>query len=163
MDIILKKQFLLYKSLRFKCSIGKTGITLFKKEGDLATPKGIFKLGLVYYRKDRNKTIKSKLKKKIITRNMGWCDDARSKEYNTEINFPFKYSGEKLYRKDNIYDIFVNIKYNQNPAIKKKGSAIFLHIAKKNNKPTEGCIAVSKKDLLQILSLINKNTKMVVK
>ena len=59
MDIILKKQFLLYKSLRFKCSIGKTGITLFKKEGDLATPKGIFKLGLVYYRKDRNKTIKS--------------------------------------------------------------------------------------------------------
>tara|TARA_B100001250_G_scaffold378533_1_gene368422 strand:+ start:234 stop:725 length:492 start_codon:yes stop_codon:yes gene_type:complete len=163
MDIILKKQFLLYKSLKFKCSIGKSGKKLFKKEGDLATPKGVFKFGLVYYRKDRNKAIKSKFKKKIIKRNMGWCDDVRSKKYNQEIKFPFKYSAEKLYRKDNIYDIFINIKYNQNPVVKKKGSAIFLHLAKKSYKPTKGCIGVSKKNLLQILSLINKNTKIIIK
>ena len=94
---------------------------------------------------------------------MGWCDDIRSKKYNKEIKFPFKYSAEKLYRKDNIYDIFINIKYNHNPILKKKGSAIFLHLAKKNYNPTKGCIGVSKKNLLLILSLINKNTKIIIK
>ena len=63
---------------------------------------------------------------------MGWCNDIKSKKYNKEINFPFKYKAEKLYRKDKIYDIFINIKYNTRPTLKGRGSAIFLHLAKKN-------------------------------
>ena len=94
---------------------------------------------------------------------MGWCDDIRSKRYNKEINFPFKYGAEKLYRKDNIYDIFINIKYNQFPTVKGNGSAIFLHLASKNYKPTKGCIAISKKDFLKILPFINKRTKISIK
>ena len=82
MNIIIKNHFLLYKGYKLKCSIGKSGIKKFKKEGDLATPKGIFKLGLLYYRKDRNEYLKCKLKKKIIRKNMGWCNDSRSKKYN---------------------------------------------------------------------------------
>ena len=82
MNIIIKKHFLLYKGYKLKCSIGKSGITYFKKEGDLATPKGIFKLGLLYYRKDRNKFLVSKIKKRVIKKNMGWCNDSRSKKYN---------------------------------------------------------------------------------
>ena len=162
MHIIIKKKLLLYKGYKLKCSIGKSGITNSKKEGDLATPKGIFKLGLLYYRKDRNKSLKSKLKKRTIKKNMGWCDDIKSKKYNQEIHFPFKYGAEKLYRKDKIYDIFVNIKYNHSPILKGKGRAIFLHLTNKKYKATKGCIAIVKKDFLKILPLISNNTKILV-
>ena len=93
---------------------------------------------------------------------MGWCSDSKSKKYNREINFPFKYKAEKLYRKDGIYDILINIKYNYLATTKKKGSAIFLHIASKKYKYTKGCVAVKKKDLLKILPLINKKTKILI-
>jgi len=162
MNIIIKKHLLLYKGYKLKCSIGKSGITSSKKEGDLSSPKGIFKLGMLYYRKDRIKSLKSKIKKRIIKKNMGWCFDSRCKKYNKEIYFPFKYRAEKLYRKDHIYDIFINIKYNCHPVVKEKGSAIFLHLAKINYKPTSGCIAITKKDFLKILPLINKKTKISI-
>ena len=162
MNIIIKKRLLIYKGYKLKCSIGKSGTTNFKKEGDLATPKGVFKLGLLYFRKDRNKPLKCKLRKKIIKKNMGWCDDIRSKKYNQEIHFPFKYGAEKLYRKNKIYDIFVNIKYNQSPTTKGKGSAIFLHLTDKKYKATKGCVAILKKDFLKILPLINRKTKISI-
>jgi L,D-peptidoglycan transpeptidase YkuD (ErfK/YbiS/YcfS/YnhG family) len=163
MNIIIKKHFLLYKGYKLKCSIGKSGLTNFKKEGDLATPKGLFKLGLLYYRKDRIKSLKCKIKKKVIKKSMGWCNDSRSKKYNREIYFPFKYSAEKLYRRDRIYDIFINIKYNHSPIIKEKGSAIFLHLSNKKYKPTSGCVAILKKDFLKILPLIDRKTKILIK
>ncbi len=163
MNIIIKNRFLLYKLYKLKCSIGKSGTTNFKKEGDLATPKGTFDLGFLYYRKDRNKRIKSKIKKVIIEKNMGWCDDVKHKKYNKKINFPFKGSAEKLYRKDRIYDIFINIKYNSSPTKKGKGSAIFLHLTNKKFKPTRGCIAILKKDFLKILPFITKKTKISIR
>ena len=159
MHIIIKKHLLLYKGYKLKCSIGKSGITNSKKEGDLATPKGIFKLGLLYYRKDRNKSLVSRIKKRVIKKNMGWCNDSRSKKYNQEIYFPSKYRAEKLYRKDKMYDIFIHIKYNHSPVVKEKGSAIFLHLTNYKYKPTQGCVAILKKDFLKILPLIDKNTK----
>ena len=162
MNIIIKKNFLLYKGYKLKCSIGKSGLTFSKKEGDLATPKGLFKLGSLYYRKDRIKSFKSKIKKRIIKKNMGWCDDSRSKKYNQEIRFPFKYRAERLYRKSRIYDLFIHIKYNSRPVVKEKGSAIFLHSTNNKYKPTKGCIAISKKDFIKILPLINSKTKILV-
>ena len=162
MNIKIKKHLLLYKGYKLKCAIGKSGIVSSKKEGDLGTPKGTFKLGLLYYRKDRNKPLKCGIKKKIIKKNFGWCNDIRSKKYNQEINFPFKYRAEKLYKKNKIYDLFINIKYNSHPVIKGKGSAIFLHITDKKYKPTIGCVAISKNDFLKILPLINKNTKILI-
>ena len=163
MNIIIKKHLLLYKGYKLKCSIGKFGTTSSKKEGDLASPKGIFKLGLLYYRKDRIKSLKCKIKKRVIKKGMGWCNDSKSKKYNQEISFPFKYGAEKLYRKDKIYDIFINIKYNQLPIVKGKGSAIFLHLSNKKYKPTSGCVAIQKKDFLKILPLINNKTKILIK
>ena len=163
MNIIVKKHFLLYKGYKSKCSVGKSGVTHLKKEGDLATPKGLFKLGLLYYRKDRIKSLKCRIKKKVIKKGMGWCNDSRSKKYNQEIYFPFKYRAEKLYRRDKIYDILINIKYNHSPIIKKKGSAIFLHLSNKYYRPTSGCVAISKNDFLKILPLINKKTKILIK
>ena len=162
MNIKIKKHLLLYKDYKLKCAIGKSGIISSKKEGDLATPKGTFELGTFYYRKDNNKPLKCKIKKKIIKKKMGWCDDSRSKKYNKEISFPFKYGAEKLYRKDKIYDLFINIKYNFSPVIKEKGSAIFLHITDGKYKPTKGCVAIAKKDFLKILPLINNKTKISI-
>ena len=162
MNIIIKKNLFIYKNFKTKCSIGKNGTNKRKFEGDLKTPKGIFKLGKLYYRKDRNNKINCKIKKKIIKKNMGWCDDSKSIKYNKEITFPFKFNAEKLYRKNKIYDLFINIKYNTTPTIKKRGSAIFLHLADKKYKPTKGCVAILKKDFLKILPMIKKDTKISI-
>ena len=93
---------------------------------------------------------------------MGWCDDPMSKKYNKLIRFPFSGSAEKLFLKKNIYDLLLVINYNRNPVFPEKGSAIFLHIASKNFKPTKGCIAIKKKDFLKILPLIRKKTKIII-
>jgi len=163
MNIIIKNRFLLYRGYKIKCSIGRNGTTYSKKEGDLFTPKGRFGIGPLYYRKDRIVLGKCNIKKKIIKKNMGWCDDVKSKKYNREISLPYKYNAEKLYKNEKNYDIFINIKYNYSPVRKGKGSAIFLHITNKNYKPTKGCIAIQKRDLLKILPKINKQTKIIVK
>ncbi len=89
---------------------------------------------------------------------MGWCDDPKSKHYNKLITFPFKYRAEKLFKKDNSYDIILVLNFNLNPTRKGKGSAIFIHVAKKNYKKTLGCIAVSKKSLKLIIKKIKKST-----
>ena len=162
MNIYIKKKLLTYKDYKIKCSIGKSGTKKSKKEGDLATPVGKFNLGSLYYRKDRIKLPRCQLIKKIIKKNMGWCDDVRSNSYNKEITFPFKFKAEKLYKKKSIYDLIINIKYNQKPIIKNKGSAIFLHVASKNYKPTKGCIAIKKKDFLKILPFIKKEQKLLL-
>ena len=90
---------------------------------------------------------------------MGWCDDPKSNFYNQQIKLPSKFGHEKLYRNDRIYDLLVVLNYNTKPIRKNKGSAIFIHIAQKNYKPTAGCIALKKIDLIKLLQMINKNTK----
>lgn len=162
MIIVNKSQYLKYKNLKFICSIGKAGIKKKQKEGDNITPKGTFKIIKIYYRNDRIKNIKSSFKLIKIKKNMGWCNDSRSKNYNKIIKLPNLYRHEILYRKDNIYDIICVINYNTNPIIKGKGSAIFLHVSKRNYQKTKGCIAVKKNQLKKILTLINKNTKIKI-
>jgi len=158
MHILIKNKKLLINNYNVKCAIGKRGIGRKKKEGDQITPIGKFKIRSILYRKDRVSNLKSKISKQAINKSMGWCDDSKSKDYNKLIKFPFKYRAEKLYRIDNIYDIILVLNYNINPIRKNKGSAIFIHIAKKNYKSTSGCIAVSKKDLKKIVKNINKKT-----
>ena len=155
---MIKNKFLNYGDYKVKCVIGKRGISSFKKEGDLTTPRGKFQIKGLFYRKDRIKRLKTKLKKITITKNMGWCDDPESKQYNKLIKLPFSQSREKLYRKDNIYDLILILNYNMDPVKKNKGSAIFIHVAKKKMTPTKGCLAIKKIDLLKLLKLIEKKT-----
>ena len=162
MNIELKNKFLYFQKYKLRCSIGKRGISIKKKEGDKSTPKGEFKLKYILYRKDRVFDLQTKLKKIKIDKKMGWCDDPKSSYYNKIINYPFKYRSEKLWRKENVYDIIIIIDYNLNPIIKNKGSAIFLHIAKRKYQPTAGCIAVSKKNIKLIASKVNKRTKIKI-
>jgi L,D-peptidoglycan transpeptidase YkuD (ErfK/YbiS/YcfS/YnhG family) len=93
---------------------------------------------------------------------MAWCDDPESKDYNKLIKLPSDFSFEKLYKKENIYDIVLVLDYNMNPIIKNKGSAIFIHVAKKNYKKTEGCMALRKIHLLKIIKLLESNTKVKI-
>jgi len=158
MHILIKKKYLLFKEYRIKCSIGKRGIKKKVKEGDFVTPKGIHKIKLILYRKDRIKKFNTPIKKLAIKRNMGWCDDPNSNKYNKLIICPFNFNYEKLYRKENVYDIVIVLNYNMNPVIKKKGSAIFIHIARKNYKKTEGCVAIKKGDMLKIIQNLKSNT-----
>ena len=159
--IIIKKDTLIYDEFKFKCSVGKNGISSKKVEGDNKTPKGLYALGPLYYRKDRFPKPLTKLKKIEIKKNFGWCDDVKSKFYNKPIKTNKKVRHEKLYRNDRKYDLIIPIKYNSIKPKKNKGSAIFLHLTN-NYKKTQGCIAVDKKDMLVLLKLINKKTKIKI-
>ena len=162
MHIKIDKNYLTYDKYKVKCALGKRGIGIKKKEGDKITPIGRYNIKFLLYRKDRIKKIETKLKKIVIKKNMGWCDDPSTREYNKLVRLPIKYSHEKLYRYDNSYDIILVLNYNMHPIKRNKGSAIFIHIAKKNYKKTLGCIALKKKDFLILLKLINKKTKIKI-
>ena len=162
MIIIKNNGYLEYKNFKFRCALGRSGIKQKIKEGDNITPRGTYKILNIFYRKDRIQKIKSSIKKIRINKTIGWCDDIESKYYNKQIKLPSKLSHEKLYRKDNIYDIVCVINYNTNPTLKGKGSAIFLHVAKRKYQNTKGCIALRKNHLIKLLSLIRKNTKIKI-
>ena len=93
---------------------------------------------------------------------MGWCDDPNSEQYNTLIKLPSVFKYEKLYKKENIYDIILVLNYNMSPIIKNKGSAIFIHVAKKNYKKTKGCVAIKKAHLLKIVKHLRKNSTVLI-
>ena len=162
MTIIVKnKETLTFDEFIFKCCIGKNGTTNKKIEGDKKTPKGLFSLGNVYYRKDRNLKPITKLKSIPINKKMGWCNDIENKKYNKliKVNNNFKY--EKMFRKDYKYDYIIPINYNIKNTKIGKGSAIFIHLTK-NFKGTAGCIALKKKDFLILIKLINQKTKIKI-
>ena len=162
MHIFIKNKILTYGDYKVKCAIGKRGIGLKKREGDLITPKGTFKIKEIFYRKDRVKNLSTKLIKKTIKKNMGWCDDPNSKKYNQLIKYPFKFNSEKLYRSDNIYDIVIVLNFNINPIKKNKCSAIFMHVSKKKFSPTKGCVALKKNELRKMIKFLTKSTKIKI-
>ena len=155
------KDKLIVGDFKFKCCIGKNGVKKHKIEGDKSTPKGIFTLGALYYRKDRVVKPTTNLKTKVIKSNIGWCNDSINKFYNKEIKVQKKIRYEKLYRKDHKYDYLIVINYNIKKILPGKGSAIFIHLTK-NYYPTAGCIALKKKDFLILVKLINKKTKIKI-
>ena len=143
-----------------KCCVGKNGLKSNKKEKDGSTPKGLFKLKKLYFRKDRVGTPKVRIKKKIIKENMAWCDDPKHKKYNEEIKVLNKNYKENLHRKDKKYDYLITINHNEKK-IPYKGSAIFIHLTK-NYKSTAGCIALKEKDFLILAKLITKKTRIKI-
>ena len=163
MTILVKnKHTLQINEFTFKCCIGKKGSTENKKEGDKKTPKGTYKIDNHYFRKDRLKKPSTVLKCVEIKKNMGWCDDIRyPKKYNKLITIKKKVGHEKLLRKDHKYDFLIPIKYNFEKPITGLGSCIFIHLTN-DFKPTNGCVALKKKDFLILLKLIKKNSKIKI-
>lgn len=163
MLIILKnKHTLQVDEFSFKCCIGKNGLSFIKKEGDKKTPKGIFKIENLYYRKDRLDRPLTSLKCIEIKNNMGWCDDIYNpKKYNKLIKTNIQIKHEKLKRKDHKYNLLIPIRYNFERPRVGLGSCIFIHLTK-DYKPTAGCIGLKEKDFLIMLKIINKNTKIKI-
>ena len=153
---------LIYKDKEFKAALGKNGITLNKKEGDGATPMGCFPIRKIFYRADRINKPETILQTQVLMKDDGWCDDPKDRNYNKHIKLPYPASAENLWREDNLYDIIVELGYNDDPPIPGKGSAIFMHVARENYSPTDGCIALNLNNLLEILKNIDKNTLVCV-
>ena len=163
MTIYIKnKHTLQIDDFKFRCCIGKNGFTKKKREGDKKTPKGIFGIENLYFRKDRKIRPSTLIKCIEIKKNMGWCDDIRfPKKYNKLFKIDKKIKHEKLKRRDHKYDFLIPIKYNFKKTVLGRGSCIFIHLTK-NFKPTAGCIALKEKDFLIMLKLIKKNSKIKI-
>ena len=153
---VKNKSTLIIDDFKLQCCVGKNGLNLHKKEGDLSTPKGLFYLKKLYFRRDRVGVPKCKISKKIIRKDMAWCDDPNHKKYNEEIKKHKNNFKENLYRTENNYDYIITINHNERK-IPSKGSAIFIHLTD-NYKPTAGCVALKKKDFEILLKLIDRKT-----
>jgi len=163
MTIFVKnKHTLQIDEFKFKCCIGKKGSTTHKKEGDKKTPKGVFAIENLYFRKDRKDKPLTQLKCIKIRKNMGWCNDVSfPKKYNKLIKIKKKIKYEKLKRKDSKYDFLIPIRYNFKKPVPGLGSCIFIHLTK-DYKPTAGCVALKEKDFLIMLKLIKKNSRIKI-
>ena len=154
------KDTLIIDDFEFRCCTGKKGLNFNKKEGDFSTPKGLFNIKKLYFRKDRIGIPKCKINKKVIKKNMAWCDDSNHKKYNEEIKTLNRNLKENLYRKDHKYDYIISINHNEKK-IPYKGSAVFIHLTD-NYKPTSGCVALKKKDFEILLKLIDEKTEIKI-
>ncbi len=162
MNLLVKNNYIYFDTESFPCAVGAKGLTKNKMEGDMCTPVGEFEISKIYYRSDKLKHLNFQISSKIINKNDGWCDDPKSKLYNQYIQFPFSGSAEKLFREDDLYDIICILNYNTDPIIPGRGSAIFLHVSKPNFEGTEGCIAISRENLIYLSQKINEKTKIII-
>ncbi len=151
-----------FGSRHLRCSLGRSGIRSRKHEGDGATPRGKMALVEVYYRPDRLKRPKTGLPVFPLNPTMGWCDDPRDPNYNQPVPWPYTASAEHLWRKDHLYDLLVVLDFNLVPRKKHRGSAIFWHLCHHNFFPTEGCIAIERKEMLKLLERCGPGTRLVV-
>jgi L,D-peptidoglycan transpeptidase YkuD (ErfK/YbiS/YcfS/YnhG family) len=142
---------LVMRGLVFRAALGRAGVRRDKQEGDRATPAGALPLRRVLYRADRVKVPDSVVPVEPIAPTDGWCDDVNQADYNCMIRLPHDGRYEELWRQDGIYDVIAVLGWNDAPVQRGRGSAIFLHVAQSDYAPTEGCIAVSLGDLLQVL------------
>ena len=138
----------------FSCAIGRGGLAAAadKREGDGVSPIGVWPMRRLLYRPDRGPAPVIALPVRAITPQDGWCDDPAHPDYNRLVQLPFSASHEILWREDGLYDLVVVLGHNDDPPIAPLGSAIFLHLAKPDYAPTEGCIALSRADLEAVLA-----------
>ena len=144
------------------CAIGRGGILHDKHEGDGGTPVGRWPLRRLVYRPDREAPPKTALPFTAMQPDDGWCDDPSDAQYNRPVKLPYPAGHEVMWREDGLYDIVVILGHNDDPPVPGRGSAIFLHCARPDYGPTEGCIALSHSDLRRLLTLCGPETTMVV-
>lgn len=151
-----------WRGRRLRCALGRGGVTDDKREGDGATPTGCFALRRVYYRPDRGAPPATALPVSATDPTDAWCDDPADAAYNTLVRGAHAASAETLWRDDALYDVVVVLAHNDDPVVPGAGSAIFLHIARPDYGPTEGCIAVAREELLEILAACDETTRLCV-
>jgi L,D-peptidoglycan transpeptidase YkuD (ErfK/YbiS/YcfS/YnhG family) len=145
----------------FPCALGRTGIRAVKREGDGATPLGRFLLREVFYNPAAMRRPVTQLPLSEIDPADGWCDAPADRNYNRRVRLPYAASAENLWRSDGLYDLVVVLDYNIAPRMRQRGSAIFMHVARPGFLPTEGCIALRRRDLVRVLALVNRDTVLI--
>lgn len=151
-----------FRGRRFDAAIGRTGVTTTKREGDGASPAGIWPMRRVFFRPDRV-TPKTRLPLQEIRPDDGWCDAPEHADYNTLVRLPFAASHEEMWRKDGLYDVVVELGYNDEPPVAGQGSAIFLHVIRPDRGATAGCLALPLEDLLLVLAEIGPDAAVAFK
>lgn len=136
----------------FPCALGKSGVRADKREGDHATPLGLFPFRQVLYRPDREAVPRTALPARAIAANDGWCDDVADPAYNRPVTLPHATRHEALWRADGLYDLVLVIGHNDDPIVKGAGSAVFVHVARPDWSGTEGCVAFRAEDLRWLLA-----------
>ncbi len=149
--IVRPDRRLVWDGAEVRCALGRSGITIEKREGDGATPAGAFPLRRVLYRPDRLARPETGLPVDALVPTDGWCDDPNDRAYNRAVDLPYPARHERLWREDEIYDVVVVLGCNDDPVVPGAGSAIFLHVARADYSPTEGCVAVALDHLLRLL------------
>lgn len=162
MNLILHNNQLSWGNKSFSCTWGHGGIRVEKKEGDGATPVGIFPFRRVFYREDRMKRPETPLPLQALNQQDGWCDDVNDPLYNQYVTLPYKGRHEKLWREDHVYDLILVVGHNDDPIKLGQGSAIFVHLLRAEGVPTEGCVALHPQDLLQVIKESTQNSSLVV-
>jgi len=138
--------------LVFRAALGRGGVRADKREGDGATPVGLMPLRRVLYRADRVQSPECGVAREPVAPNDGWCDDVDERDYNRLIRLPHDGHYEELWRQDALYDVIGVLGWNDAPVVRGRGSAIFLHVARPDYAPTDGCIALGLGDLQRVLS-----------
>ena len=154
--------WLAWRGGRARCALGRGGARVDKREGDGATPVGRFPFRRLLYRADRLPPPVTRLPTARIREDDGWCDAPEDPRYNRQIRLPYGASHERLWRADGIYDLVIVIGHNDAPAVPFHGSAIFMHLARPDYAPTEGCIALARPDLLALLAELAPGDAVVV-
>lgn len=144
------------------CALGRSGIAQVKREGDGASPRGVFRLRGGAYRPDRLRSRPAtRLPLRAARPDDGWCDDPRDRRYNRPVRLPLPgTSAETLWREDGLYDLVIDLDCNRGPIRPGRGSAIFLHVARPGYRPTEGCVALGRADLVRLLRRLGPRTRL---
>lgn len=136
----------------FACAVGSSGIVSDKREGDGGTPTGTFAVRRLMYRHDRVGRPRTALPAQPIQQAHGWCDDPASPHYNRQVRRSSAWRHEALWRADGLYDLVLAIGHNDRPANPGHGSAVFVHVARPDYAPTEGCVAFGIDDMLRLVA-----------
>ncbi len=150
---------LLFRGWRCPCALGRSGVSAFKREGDGASPRGRFPLRRIWLRPGKLRAPALRLPVRLTRPDDGWCDDPRHARSNRPVKLPFAASHEKMWRDDDIYDAVIEIGWNDRPARRGRGSAIFLHLARPGYAPTEGCVAIRAADMRRLLPMLTPRTR----
>ena len=160
--IVVARGMLTFGAIRVRCSVGVHGVRADKREGDGATPAGVFALREVLYRPDRGPRPATGLPISAIAAADGWSDDPADPEYNRRVSLPHGFHCEALWRRDALYDVLAVIGANDDPVVAGRGSAIFLHVASRDYGGTDGCVALARPDLLRVLGRCRPDTEIEI-
>jgi L,D-peptidoglycan transpeptidase YkuD (ErfK/YbiS/YcfS/YnhG family) len=152
----------IFGRFQLPCALGRSGIRALKREGDGATPRGKFRVRQAFYRGDKVLRPRTGIGLRSLEPQFGWCDAPGDRNYNRFVSHPYPASAEYMWRDDELYDLVIVLGYNDEPRVQGRGSAVFMHVARAGFRPTEGCVALRRSDLLKLMPHLKSTTRVCI-